>query len=727
MADKPLHIQLEVGGVQLIDVRSVKGREAMSYGYRLEIAAFLHEVQPIDPDAIIKTEAALHLNREGLRRRIDGVVSEAIVMRSVSGRPELRMVLESKWMLTRYRTDIRLFRDKTVPEMVAEVLSETGVKFEQRLTGDYPVRPYTVQHRESDYHFVSRLLEEEGIFYFIADGDVMVMGDHTGAYDSAGSYPFLQPDGMDRNDESIWELGDLSEAGVSKVSLRDWSIDRPSLDLDVEATGPTASGAEWYDYPGEYDEPAAGQRIANLMAEAYACQADQVAGRSSAAAFAPGRTFTVTGSPMGEMDGAYVLTAVAHDYRRTEEGWSVTFEGNDADVVYRPERRHEEPILAGPVTGFVVGPPGEDIHCDELGRIKVQYHWDRLFPKDDTCSHWVPVVQDNTGHSVQIPRIGWEVLVHFLEGDPDRPVVLGRVYNAWDPFEIDLPTNKMWTSLRSRSSPTRDGSNEIQFNDAAGRQRISFFAEKDQNVVIANDKSEHVMSNETRNIEHDENISVGNDQIIDIGGDIIPTVTNDQTVSIGGNSERHIGKADGITVGNNMDLTIGGDHKRRVATSDSAEATNLTETIGAMILEASIKGNNFVASKAMAVLVGGAMLEIAKEVKNESASKLRTELIGGVLFSKAGNEHKTTARANRFTTVGGLKLIDAKEEMSINGADTLTMQGMIHKHATDASITFEVGSTSMTMKDGVIHLATPKISFSISGSNQQGAKESYQN
>ena len=726
MADLPLIVQLEVGGVQLIDVRTVKGREGMSHGYKLEIEAFLHETQPIVPAAILKTDAALLLTRDGVRRRIDGIVSQAQVMRSVSGRPELRMTLESKWMLTRYRTDIRLFRDKTVPEMVAEVLGETGVKFEQRLTGSYEVRPFTVQHRESDYHFVSRLLEEDGIFYFIADGDLMVMGDHVGAYDTAGAYPFRQPDGMDRNDDSIWELGDLSEAGVSKVSLRDWSIDKPSLDLDVASPGPTKSGVEYYDYPGEYDDPGVGQRICDLMAEAYNCQADQVAGKASAAAFAPGRTFAASGSPMGIMDGAYVLTSVVHDYDRDGEGWAVSFEGNDADVIYRPERRHHEPILAGPVTGFVVGPEGEDIHCDYLGRIKVQYHWDRLFPKNDTCSHWVPVVQDNTGQSVQIPRIGWEVIVHFLEGDPDRPVVLGRVYNALDQFPNELPKNKMWTSLRSLSSPTRDGSNEIQFIDRAGRQRVSFFAEKDQNVVIANDKSEHTMSNETRAIEHDESISIGNDQIIDVTGRIMPTVNNDQTIAIGGNQERRIGIGDTITANNNMDLTIGGDHKRRIATSDTAHGTNITENIGAMLLEMTLKDNTFLASTAMAVLVGGAMIEIGKELKNESASKARIELIGGVLFSKADKEHKVTSRENRFTTVGGLKLIDAAEEMTLNGADTLTMQGMIHQHSA-SSISVKVGGSSMTMKDGVIHLATSKVKFTISGSNNQGAKESYQN
>lgn len=726
MSGQPLVVQLEIAGRSLV-VRRLRGREAMSEPYRLEIAAFLPEGAEIDPDAVVKGEASILLIRDDVRRRIDGRVGEVFVTRSLRGRPELHLVLEPRWSFARFRTNIKIFRDKTAPDIVREVLGEIGVRFEMRLAGSYPVRPYTVQHRESDLHFVSRMLEEEGMFYFVAEGDSMVIGDNTGAYDAAGGHSFRQPDGMDVHDESIWALGEAAEAGVSKVSLRDWSIDKPSLPLDVSAAGPTEAGPEWYDYPGEYDDPGAGQRIANLIAESHSCAADTVSGIASVAAFAPGRTFALEGTPEGALDGEYLITAVNHDYDREREGFAAAFDGLDAAVTFRPPRIHEEPVLAGPVTGIVTGPPGADIHCDELGRVKVHFHWDRLLPYDDDCSHWVPVIQDNTGHSVQIPRIGWEVLVHFLEGDPDRPVVLGRVYNAGDTFPIELPYHKTWTALRSLSSPTRDGTNEIQFDDLAGNQRIKFRAEKNQNVVIANDKSEHVMSNEMRNIERDESIEIGADQTIDVGGDMLPTVKANQTVDIGGNNQQQIGGTDGISVGGNMALTIGGKHQRRIGNRDAANAKNLTETIGAAILEASLKDNSFSASKGMAVVVGGAMIELAKALKNESASHARAETIGGVVFSKATGEHKVTVGERRVTTVGGMLKIDAKKELSINGADELSMKSLSQKHAAETSVTFEIGSTTLTMKDDVIHIVTPQVKLNVSGTNNLGSEESYQN
>jgi type VI secretion system secreted protein VgrG len=727
MADQPILAYLSVAG-RRIEAKRYAGREAMSETFALTVEARLPEGDDVDPDAVVKSEASLEFVRDGIiQRRIDGLVQEVAVRQSIRGRPDLRLVLVPKFALSRLRTNIKIYRNKSVPDIVSEVLDETGVRFELRLSGAYPVRPYTVQHRESDFHFVSRMLEEEGIFYFFGEGDVMVIGDNVAAYDEAGAVPFRQTAGMDEHDASVWSFGELAEAGVSNVSLRDWSIDKPSLPLDVNAAGPTDSGPEWYDYPGEYEEPGDGQRIANLIAESYACAADGVAGTASAPGFGPGRTFSLSETPGGIFDDRYVLTVVEHDYDRMRTGWAVDFEGLEAATVLRPMREHHEPILSGPVTGFVTGPPGADIHCDELGRIKVHFHWDRLQPKDDDCSHWVPVIQDNTGHSVQIPRIGWEVLVHFLEGDPDRPVALGRVYNGGDTFPIELPAKKTYTALGSLSSPTRDGNNEIQIEDMAGRQRIKVKAEKDQNIVIANDRSEHVMSNEMRTIQRDESITIGNDQTIDISANLLPQVKANQTVAIGGNNDQTVGGSDGIAVTGNHSLTVGGVHKRRIATRDSATAKNITESVGAAILEASLKDNSLSASKGMVVAIGGAMIEVAKAMKNEAATYARTETVGGVIFSKAKGEHKVAVGDKRITTVGGLMKVDAAKELSLNGAELLSLESLSQKHEASTSVTFAIGNTTLTMKEGVIHILTPKIALNVTGTNNLGAEESYQN
>ena len=418
MADLPIEVDLIMAG-QRVPLRILRGREAMSECYRFELAAFLPRGTSVDPAATVKSTISIEFLRDGLRRRIDGLATEVFVDQHVDARPELHVIMEPRFAITRYRTNIKIFRDKKVPDIIAEVLGELGVNFELRLKESYPVRPYTVQHRETDFHFVSRMMEEEGMFYFFLPGDVMVIGDSKSAYETIKTVPFRHS-GLDQNEESVWHVGELAEAGVSQVALRDWTIDQPSLPMDVTASGPTANGPEWYDYPGEYEEPGEGQRIANLIAQSYICQAQGITGRSTLAAHAPGGIVTIFDSPDGAVDGPFVTTVVEHSFDREGDGWSLSFEGLNAEMACRPPRIHSEPILSGPVTGIVTGPAGADIHCDSLGRVKVHFHWDRLLPYDDDCSHWVPVLQDNTGHSVAIPRIGWEVLVHFLEGDP-RP------------------------------------------------------------------------------------------------------------------------------------------------------------------------------------------------------------------------------------------------------------------------------------------------------------------
>ena len=725
MADLPTEIELHISG-QVIPLRIVRGREAISETYRFELAAFPAEGIEVDPATAVKSQISLVFSRDGERRRIDGLATEVFVDQRVSARPELRVVMEPRFAITRFRTNIKIFRDKAAPDIIAEVLAELGVQFELRLQASYPDRPYTVQHRETDFAFVSRMMEEEGMFYYFLPGDVMVIGDSKSAYETLTTVPFRQS-ALNQNEERVWEVGELAEAGVSEVALRDWSIDQPSLPMDVAATGPTASGPEWYDYPGEYDNPGAGQRIAHLIAESYQCQAQGIAGRSTLSAQAPGWVITIVDSPAGAVDGSFVTTVVEHDFNREHEGFAVTFEGLDANITFRPPRIHEEPILAGPVTGIVTGPAGSDIHCDSLGRVKVHFHWDRLLPYDDDCSHWVPVLQDNTGHSVAIPRVGWEVLVHFLEGDPDRPVVLGRVYNAADTFPITLPGHKTWTALRSLSSPTRDGTNEIQFEDRAGDQRIQVRAERDQNVIIANDKSEHVMVSEVRHIERDETIDIGNDQVQQVGGNLIPTVGGDQQLQVGGDLKRNTGQGEGVSVDGNYALSIGGLHNRFIAYSDTTHATNISETIGGVNLEVSQNANTLGAGKAMTVTVGGAIIELAKGNKLDSAAKARAEQIGGVVFAKADGEMKINVDDKRFTTVGGALKVTAEEQISLTGVETMSMRSLLQAHEAGVSVTLEVGDTKLTMKEEVIQFETATIVINVTGENNLGAEESYQN
>lgn len=728
---EPLQYFVEVGGRQL-EVREIDGREAMSSLFRFGLRFTIPDGPLLDPDELVKTAASIHLRRGPLHvRSIAGIVTDVAVKGAIRGVPEVRLVIEPRLALARYRTDIRVFRDRTVPEMAVEVLSAVGVVPELRLRGEYARRPYCVQHRESDLDYVARLLEDEGIYYYFLESGAMVLGDSPSAYDSiAGApvLPFHAGLGMDRNQDAVWSVGRRAALSVGKVSLRDFDPEHPSLDMDVAAAGPSAAGPEFYDYPGEYGAPAEGRRKARLMAESFACQAASIRGRSFCGRLLPGHTYSLDGAPEGMSDGEQVVTAVVHAFRREGSGFSCDFEALPSRLTYRPPRQTPVPRLTNPLTGIVTGAPGDDIHTDEAGRVKVHFHWDRRRPYDDDCSHWIPVLQDNTGHSVAIPRVGWEVLVHFLEGDPDRPVVLGRVYNAADAFPQLLPERKTSSALRSVCSPGRDGTNEIQFEDRAGAEHISVHAERDQNVVVVNDRTEDVLANEVVAVHRDEVVEIGRDHTEQTSLHQSIGVARDQTLSVGADRTRTVGGADTGNVTGNRTLTIGGMHTRRIGTDDSATAKKLVETVGGIDLEASVKSNTMDVARAMGLVVGGAVVEVAVGAKSEASGRGRVEAVGGVLFTKAGKEIKARADQARILAVGGGLSVMAEKNATLTGAAQITIEAesVSLTAATDALL--KVGEhASIAVKDGVAHLdAKSSISLNITGPNQQGAARSSQ-
>jgi type VI secretion system secreted protein VgrG len=730
----PLLYWIDLGGASF-RAREVRGHEAISQPFRFEIRFAEAGGADLDPDALVRSEARLRLVRgtDDLRS-IDGVVSSLSVGVTKNRAPEVIVILEPRLATARFRRDIRIFRKKTVPEIVVEVLSRLGIKTDLRLQASYERREYTVQLREADLDFAHRLLEDEGIFYYFAEGDVMVLGDAAAAYDSSGPLlPFRGGHGLDRHEDAVITIGTRSAMGPSKMTLRDFNPAHPSLDMEVRATTPCPAGPEFYDYPGEYREPSAGSRKVGLRAEAVACAHAAVEGRAFAARLAPGLVFKLDGAP-GVDDGGYVITTLAHDFHRDRSGFSTTFEALREDVVFRPAVVTPAPRLLNPITGIVTGPAGEDIHTNAMGQVKVHLHWDRILPYDDDCSDWIPTLQDNTGSSVAIPRIGWEVLVHFLEGDPDRPVVLGRVYNGDDVFPQILPEEKSRTTLKSMTSPREahgngevTGTNEIQFEDLAGKERIYMHAEKDQNVVIANDKREQVTNNETRVVKRDEAIKIGASNIQKIGGDLVPTIRGNQTWSVGGGRTINVKGSETAFVKGNRSTKIGGGHTRTIGTDDRAiSGGDFTENISGAVMETSQKNNLLQAELASTLEVGGSSIELAKAGKMESTVKERTETVTGLSFVKAEGNIAARIGELRVTTGDSSLSAQSEKEMVIVGIeelDTLSNTGLF---AGD-KITLRVGSTELSMKDGKISLtADDKITIDTASENVLGSGNSAQ-
>ncbi|HEV8337169.1 MAG TPA: type VI secretion system tip protein TssI/VgrG [Candidatus Polarisedimenticolia bacterium] len=373
------------------------------------------------------------------------------------------------WLLTRTRST-RIFQEMSVPDILATVLRETpGLAFTMQLQGTFHPRTYVVQYQESDFAFLSRLMEEEGIFYFFrhsAGGHTMVLANTPeGHPDLAGAFPYRCA-ALDRPD-TIADWDKIQEIRSGKTTLRDHEFELPGQTLEVSAdiqdtvaagqvlhrlTAGGADALKLYDYPGGYakrfdgidpggaegpDELTKifedGRRTVGIRMQEEAAQALVIRGVSTAAIFTPGHRFQLTRHFDG--DGAYVLTSVQHSARAATDGskgeYRNRFECIPAGLPFRPARKTPRPVVPGTQTAVVVGPPGEEIFTDKYGRVKVQFHWDREGRRDESSSCWVRVgaLYAGTETGFVLPRVGWEVVVAFLEGDPDQPIIVGSVYN----------------------------------------------------------------------------------------------------------------------------------------------------------------------------------------------------------------------------------------------------------------------------------------------------------
>ncbi len=441
-----------LGEGQLLLVE-MSGREEISqlFSYDLEMVSSLLSIEPGD---VLGKELTVNVPLpNGKRRYINGFISrfEAGRLRSSAQREYRVEIVPWLWFLT-LTSDSRIFQEKSVPDILGQLFSEYAfTDFDLRLSEDYPSREYVVQYRETDFNFVSRLMEEEGIFYYFEHEDgkhTLVLGDSPQAYvpmEGGQGVVFAGPLSPTAGEAVVSQWVRNSEFVTGKVSLNDYNFEFPSQDLLVsEVTAVRVPGMdkyERYDYPGLYQNRTDGERSVKVRMEEEEVPHVSVTGASNERRFSPGAKFDLTGHPSASENGEYFVVAARHRLwtrARSSAGGAIedtvyenTFSAIPADVRYRPPRVTPKPLVQGIQTAVVVGPAGEEIFTDKYGRVKVQFHWDREGRRDENSSTWVRVAQ-SWGGSVFVPRIGDEVIVDFLEGDPDRPVVTGRLYNAND-------------------------------------------------------------------------------------------------------------------------------------------------------------------------------------------------------------------------------------------------------------------------------------------------------
>lgn len=472
------------------------------------------------------------------------------------------------WFLTR-TSDCRIFQQKKVPDIIKEIFREHGFSdFEDLLSGTYREWDYCVQYRETDFNFVSRLMEQEGIYYYFKHQDGkhnLVLADDYGSHDVVSGYdevPYYPPDVHQRRErDHIFDWSVSQQVKPGAYQLTDYDFTKPKSDLLVKSVVSRKhpkSDLELFDYPGDYVQSADGDAYVRKRIEEQQAGYEIVQAAATARGLAAGSLFSLSGYPRDDQNREYLILSTTvqcqtSDYETGDSGgagFHCSLQAIDSKQPFRAPRRTAKPVVQGPQTAVVVGKSGEEIWTDKYGRIKVQFHWDRYGKFDENSSCWVRVAQvwaGKTWGAIHTPRIGQEVIVEFLEGDPDRPIVTGRVYNGDEMPPYELPANQTQSGIKSRS--TKDGTaknfNELRFEDKKGEEQIYFHAEKDFDRVVENNDTLKVgfdkkdAGDQTIDIHNNQVVTIGNSkskdgsQTITIWKDLTETIkTGNETVKI---------------------------------------------------------------------------------------------------------------------------------------------------------------------------------------------------
>jgi type VI secretion system secreted protein VgrG len=662
-------------------VRRIHGREALSEPYSFELHFQPTDDLPLSLADLGGQEALLTLRRpDGTERHVHGLLWSAELVDVVQGKPRYSARLVPRLERLRHVRRSRVFQKLSVPEVVKKVLDEGKVKHRLALSASHPPREYCVQYRESDLDFVSRLLEDEGIFYrfeHAEDEHVMVLADAAGGCaalpgDEKVPYRVRHQAGDEAEAEHLSRLELVQRVRPGKVALRDFDFLRPQL--DVAAASRAASDAlalEHYEYPGGFRDPGAGAPVAKLRLEELRFGAENLEGESTCLRFAPGLRFEAAEHPEAGFDRKLLLVRVEHDAAQQEgpgspeaieHGYRNTFLALDAQVPYRPRRRTPWPVACAE-TATVVGPGGEEIHADPHAGVKVQLHWDREGKKDEHSSCWIRVAQTLAGPgwgASFVPRIGQEVLVRFLEGDPDQPLVLGAIYNGSNAPPAGLPGEKTQSTLRTDSSPGGGGANELRFEDAAGDEEILLHAQKDKSTRVLRDKRQKVLADEQLAVANDRARDVGGHQALRVNKDDVAKVDGRQTLEVQGARETRVDGGETESVELIQSSAVSAAQKTSVKSASAlrvgaAAALNVGGglTVKAATLDTAV-------GAVLAVQIGGD--------REEEVKKDRTETVGANASLKVSDDFETTVKgkASQTTasdvaeTVSGKRLVDAK-------------------------------------------------------------------
>jgi type VI secretion system secreted protein VgrG len=677
-------------GKDVLLLTSFAGEEELSrlFHYRLELLSENDDIAAKDLVGKSVTWAVQRIDAES--RYLNGVVCRfragPVKMRGL--RHYSAEVVPWLWLLTR-TADCRIFQNKSVPEIVEQIFKDLGFTAYDKsgVKGPHPKWDYCVQYRETDFNFVSRLMEQEGIFYYFRHEDgkhTLVLADQKGAFHACPEKEVDYSEGTHApNHISSWEH--QYEFRPGKWTQTDYNFETPSTSLKTTAPTvvklPGVDNYEIYDYPGEYEKKGDGDADTKVRMEEDEAAYDIIRGASTCCTFTPGGKFTLKSHDCASEKGkTYAIVSVQHwgtveeSYagNGTGENYRNTFTCIPEGVTFRPARVTPKPVVQGPQTAVVVGPHGDEIYTDKYSRVKVQFHWDREGKKNEHSSCWIRVSSTWAGKSwgfVQIPRIGQEVIVAFLEGDPDRPLIIGNVYNAEQMPPYGLPGDKTQSGVKSRSSlgGSADNFNEICLEDKKGSEYIYIRAEKDHVVAVEHDETKWVGHDRWEEVDHDRSLTVGRDKS--------EKIKRNKTIEVDGNHQEDIDGSMAINVGANLTETV---------------TLNYAETVG-LAMEITVGG-------ALAISVGAVMTEGVGGNKIQAIGMSKSETIGGSKTVNVTKDLSETIGQNVTVKIGK----DYKESVTGQHMETVekeyTVKAKKIQLVGDEEVAIKAGSAELVLK-----------------------------
>ncbi len=668
----------------------IVGAESMStpFEYTLELVS---EDADIDFAQIISKAGVVKFISDGdnIERYIHGMIADfALVDQGLRLTTYTARLVPRVWNLSQM-SDCRIFQATTTPDIIKKILDDAKIasdtyKIDCKET--YQPRDYCVQYRETDLDFIARLMQEEGIFYYFehsADKHLLVIADKSAVHKEIGKPTkvlYQKPSGSVAAEDTIYPFSYSEGVRTGGVMMSDYLFRKPALNLRSKQAFKLNPELEVYDYPGRYpvtdkgdDASATGTRLAKVRMEAAQVGRTLGKGSSDCMRLTAGCRFTLAQHGRKALNQEYLLIYVKLSaeqptvYEGDAGGKGSSFHNEfvcvPATVPYRSMRQVDKPTIAGAQTAIVTGPSGEEIYVDEFARVKVQFHWDREGKNDEKSSCWLRVSQLWAGAgwgAMFIPRIGHEVIVEFLEGDPDRPIITGRVYHGTNLPPYKLPAEKTKSTIKSDSTKGGGGSNELRFEDLKGKEEIYLHGQKDWTIKIENDKNQ--------DIGHDETLHVGNDRTKNVDKNQTETIGENKTISVGKEHSESIGGSASITVGKNQDVSIGSNATLTVG-------KNLSETVG--------DNADVSIGKDISVTIGNnAQASVGKNLSVDIKEKMQIAIgkdtvidSGDSLVLKCGSASISMKKDGTITIEGKNITLKGSGDINVKASGNIAMKG----------------------------------------------------